>query len=444
MQFPKLYSGLGLVLGIFVIWICLPIKAFAQSLTAEEVQSVLDNIWVMIAAILVIFMNAGFAMVETGFCRRKNSINILAKNLIVFALASLAFWATGFAWMFGTGNQLIGSAGWFLTDSADAYGLGDSSLTLPTFFLFQTAFAGTAATIVSGTVAERIRFRVFLIFSALLTGITYPIVGHWVWGNGWLANLGFIDFAGSTVVHSVGGWAALMGSILLGPRLNRYQADGTLTPMPGHYLSLAMLGCFILWIGWFGFNPGSALAADATVPYIAVTTNLAASSGLLSSLILAKIRFGKPDLSFGINGVLGGLVAITAGCNAVSYASAVLIGAIAGILVVFSVSFFDQLKVDDPVGALSVHLVCGIWGTLAVGILSQAASFIQFVIQLAGVMAIGTFTLVVSGLFWFALKSFGGIRVSVAQEELGLDLSEHASVAYLEFVGDQPRRHVSE
>ena len=219
MQFPKTCSTLAL--GSFLTWFCLSSKAFAQSLTAEEVQSVLDNIWVIMAAILVIFMNAGFAMVETGFCRRKNSINILAKNLIIFAVASLAFWATGFAWMFGTSNQW--ADGWFLTGSADSYGLGNSSLTLPTFFLFQTAFAGTAATIVSGTVAERIRFRAFLIFGALLTGIAYPITGHWVWGGGWLSNLGFIDFAGSTVVHSVGGWAALLGSILLGPPLNRYQ-----------------------------------------------------------------------------------------------------------------------------------------------------------------------------------------------------------------------------
>lgn len=441
MQVLKVCSRLGLVLSIFVTWLCLSFKASAQSLTAEELQSVLDNIWVLIAAILVIFMNAGFAMVETGFCRRKNSINVLAKNLIVFALASLAFWATGFAWMFGTGNQWI--TGWFLTGSAESYGLGDSTLTLPTFFLFQTAFAGTAATIVSGTVAERIRFRAFLIFSVLLTGIAYPITGHWVWGNGWLGDLGFIDFAGSTVVHSVGGWAALLGSIVLGPRLNRYRHEPPI-PMPGHYLSLSTLGCLILWIGWFGFNPGSALAADVTVPYIAVTTNLAAAAGLVSSFLLSRIRFGKADLSFGINGVLGGLVAITAGCHAVSYASAVLIGGIAGVLIVFSVSFFDQLRIDDPVGALSVHLVCGIWGTLAVGIFSQSASFLQFTIQLFGAFVIGGFTLIASGVFWWGLKHLGGIRVSADQEELGLDLSEHGTVAYLGFVSDQPIRHSNE
>ncbi|MBT9310591.1 ammonium transporter [Leptothoe kymatousa] len=439
MQLSKKYSSLGLVSAAFVIWLSLSLSASAQSLSAADVQATLDNVWVTVAAVLVIFMNAGFAMVEAGFCRRKNSINILAKNLIVFALASLAFWATGFALMFGAGNTWIGNSGWFLTDTVDNYMLGDINLTLPTFFLFQTAFAGTAATIVSGTVAERIRFRAFLIFSVVMTGLVYPITGHWIWGGGWLGNLGFIDFAGSTVVHSVGGWAALMGAILLGPRLNRYQGVGTLNPMPGHSLSLATLGCLILWIGWFGFNAGSTLAADITVPYIAVTTNLAAAAGLLSSLVVARIRFGTPDLSFGINGVLGGLVAITASCNAVSYVNAILIGAIAGVLVVFSVNLFDQLQVDDPVGALSVHLVCGIWGTLAVGILSQQASFIQFTIQLCGLIAIAVATLLVSGLVWWGLKQFGGIRVSAQEEEAGLDLSEHANVAYLGFLNTPPR-----
>lgn len=437
MWFPRIYARSGLVIGVFVAWFSLSSSASAQSLTAGEVQAVLDNIWVIIATVLVIFMNAGFAMVETGFCRRKNSINVLAKNLIVFACASLAFWAVGFSWMFGEGNQWIGNAPWFLSGSADNYGLGNSTLTVPTFFLFQAAFAGTAATIVSGVVAERIRFRAFILFSVLLSGIAYPITGHWVWGNGWLGSLGFIDFAGSTVVHSVGGWAALLGAIVLGPRLNRYQPGNPPTPMPGHNLSLAMLGCMILWIGWFGFNPGSALAANWTVPYIAVTTNLAAAAGLVSSLLVSKVRFGKPDLSIGINGVLGGLVAITAGCDAVSYTSAVLIGGVAGVLIVFAVNFFDLLKIDDPVGALSVHLVCGIWGTLAVGIFSQSASFIQFSIQLFGVLVIGGFTLLSSGLFWWMLKGLGGIRVLPEQEELGLDLSEHASFAYPGFLDDQ-------
>ena len=433
-------STLGPRVGIFipcgiVAWLYLSQPGAAQSQSAIDLKATLDNIWVLIAAILVIFMNAGFAMIETGFCRRKNAVNILSKNLIVFALATLAFWATGFAWMFGqSSSTLIGNGDWFLAGTSESYGLGESTLTLPTFFLFQTAFAGTAATIVSGTVAERIRFRAFILFSLLLTGIAYPITGYWIWGsNGWLNSLGFIDFAGSTVVHSVGGWAALLGAVFLGPRLERYQLDGKLVPLPGHYLSLAMVGCMILWIGWFGFNPGSALAANLDVPYIAVTTNLSAAAGLLSSFLLSQLIFGKPDLSLGINGVLGGLVAITAGCNAVSYTSAILIGMIAGILIVCSVTFFDQLRIDDPVGALSVHLVCGIWGTLAVGILSEVASFNQLVIQLFGVMIVGGFTVMITSIFWLALKMLVGIRASAQQELMGLDLSEHGNSAYLGF-----------
>ncbi|MBX2865009.1 MAG: ammonium transporter [Leptolyngbyaceae cyanobacterium MAG.088] len=429
------YARVSVVFAvIFAVWFCLSPPGVAQTQSAAEVKTTLDNIWVLIAAILVIFMNAGFAMIETGFCRRKNAVNILSKNLIVFALTSLAFWATGFAWMFGEGSPLIGNGAWFLSGTRESYGLGNSTLTVPTFFLFQTAFAGTAATIVSGTVAERIRFRAFVLFSVLLTGIAYPITGHWVWGtDGWLSALGFIDFAGSTVVHSVGGWAGLLGAVFLGPRLQRYQEDGVLTPMPGHYMSLAMVGCMILWIGWFGFNPGSTLAANLDVAYIAVTTNLAAASGLLSALLLSQLVFGKPDLSIGINGVLGGLVAITASCNAVTYSSAVFIGAIAGLLILVSVIFFDQLQIDDPVGALSVHLVCGIWGTLAVGIFSVASSFNQLMIQLFGVMVIGGFTVMLSGFFWLILKLLLGIRVSAQQELLGLDMSEHGSNGYWGF-----------
>ncbi len=435
MKFLTHCSRLSLVsTATFAAWLCLFLPGLAQTQDAAQIQATLDNIWVLIAAILVIFMNAGFAMIETGFCRRKNAVNILSKNLIVFALASLAFWATGFAWMFGQGSPLIGSSDWFLAGTPESYGLGNSTLELPTFFLFQTAFAGTAATIVSGTVAERIRFRAFVLFSILLTGIAYPITGHWVWGtDGWLSSLGFIDFAGSTVVHSVGGWAGLLGGIFLGPRLQRYQENGIPIPMPGHYLSLAMVGCMILWIGWFGFNAGSTLAANTDVVYIAVTTNLSAASGLVSALLLSQLIFGKPDLSIGINGLLGGLVAITAGCNAVSYSNAVMIGAIAGILIVAAVMFFDQLQIDDPVGALAVHLVCGIWGTLAVGIFSTVSGFNQLMIQLFGVMVIGGFTVILSGFFWLMLKVLVGIRVSAQQELLGLDVSEHGSKAYWGF-----------
>jgi Amt family ammonium transporter len=317
------------------------------------------------------------------------------------------------------------------------------------FFLFQAAFAGTAATIVSGAVAERIRFIDFLVFSLLLTGISYPITGHWVWGGGWLGDIGeigFSDFAGSTVVHSVGGWAALMGAAFLGPREGKYR-DGQINAIPGHNMSIATLGCLILWIGWFGFNPGSQLAADAEVPYIAVTTNLAAAAGGIAATITSWLKDGKPDLSMIINGILAGLVAITAPCNAVSYLSAVIIGLIAGIIVVFAVSFFDNIHIDDPVGAISVHLVNGIWGTIAVGIFTFAENDAgqrlgliyggglgQLGVQLLGILCVGGFTVAFSSIVWLALKATLGLRVQAEEEIHGLDISEHGMEAYSGFV----------
>lgn len=424
-----------LVVAIVVGW---GVAAHAQEevVTAESVQAILDNIWITVASILVIFMNAGFGMLETGFCRQKNAVNILSKNLIVFALATIAFWAIGFSFMFGSGTSFIGFGGWFLGGDAATYGLDGGTLTIPVFFLFQVAFAGTAATIVSGAVAERIKFTDFLIFSLLLTGIAYPITGHWVWGGGWLGELGFSDFAGSTVVHSVGGWSALMGAAFLGPRIGKYQGGQT-NAIPGHNMSIATLGCLILWIGWFGFNPGSALAASLDVPYIAVTTNLAAAAGGIAATITAWIVSGKPDLSMIINGILAGLVGITAGCAGVSYLGAVIIGLIAGIIVVFSVLFIDSIKIDDPVGAISVHLVCGIWGTLAVGIFdTELAGFQQVIIQLVGIGTVGLFTVVLSSIFWLALKATLGLRVSEEEELMGLDIGEHGMEAYNGFLKD--------
>ncbi|MEM9002407.1 MAG: ammonium transporter [Cyanobacteria bacterium P01_F01_bin.86] len=426
-----------------------------DELTAADVQTVLDNIWVVIAAILVIFMNAGFGMLETGFCRQKNAVNILSKNLIVFALATLAFWAIGFSIMFGGGNPVIGGGGWFLTGAPEVYGLEDGvGLTVDTFFLFQAAFAATAATIVSGAVAERIKFTDFIIFSLLLTGISYPITGHWVWsGSGWLGAAGFHDFAGSTVVHSVGGWSALMGAAFLGPRIGKYQ-DGQVNAIPGHNMSIAMLGCLILWIGWFGFNPGSELAADSAVPFIAVTTNLAAAAGGVAATLTAWTLSGKPDLSMIINGILAGLVGITAGCYVVNYIGAVIIGLIAGIIVVFSVGFFDSIKIDDPVGAISVHLVCGAWGTLAVGLFANPNNFTQggaegsiaglffgggfgqLGAQILGILSIGLFTVVATSIFWLVLKSTLGIRVTPEEEMKGLDIGEHGMEAYSGFLKD--------
>jgi len=434
---PYTLACIPLTLLIVVVW---NTAAHAQdkALTAEEVQGALNAIWILVASILVIFMNAGFAMLETGFCRQKNAVNILAKNLIVFGLATLAYWAIGFSLMFGAeGNDFFGMGGWFLgSDNPETYGLNPfpGGLPISVFFLFQVAFAGTAATIVSGAVAERIKFAEFLIFSVIIVGIIYSITGRWIWGGGWLADMGFKDFAGSTAVHSVGGWAALTGAAILGPRIGKYQ-DGQSRAIPGHNLSIATLGCLILWIGWFGFNPGSALAATKDVPYIAVTTNLAAAAGGVAATFTSWFKDRKPDLSMVINGILAGLVAVTAGCDGVSYWSAVIIGAIAGVLVVFAVPFFDKLKIDDPVGATSVHLVCGVFGTLAVGIFNKDAGLItgQFQLlinQIIGIVAVAAFTLVVSGAVWIALKSTLGIRVTPDEEMEGLDISEHGMEAY--------------
>lgn len=412
-----------------------------EALTPEDVQFVLDNIWVLVAAVLVIFMNAGFGMLETGFCRQKNAVNILSKNLIVFALATLSFWVLGFGLMFNEATPFIGLGNFFLSGySTDGPEFGN--LTAPVFFLFQAAFAGTAATIVSGAVAERIKFTDFVIFSILLTAVSYPITGHWVWtGAGWLGGLGFSDFAGSTVVHSVGGWAALCGAAILGPRIGKYQ-DGQINAIPGHNMSIATLGCLILWIGWFGFNPGSQLAADSAVPYIAVTTNLAAAAGGVAATFTAWMMSGKPDLSMIINGILAGLVGITAGCAGVGFFGAVIVGLVAGVLVVFSVGFFDSIKIDDPVGAISVHLVCGMWGTLAVGLFDTTAGLFygggigQLISQIIGIVAIGLFTVVFSSVVWTILKSASGLRVSAEEELKGLDIGEHGMEAYSGFLKD--------
>ena len=408
-------------------------KAQDQELTPEYLKGVLDAVWILVASVLVIFMNAGFGMLETGLCRQKNAVNILAKNLIVFAIATLAFWSVGFSIMFAGEHPLIGGGGFFLTGESGTYGLDafPAGLPVPVYFLFQAAFAGTAATIVSGAVAERVEFSAFLLFSLLITAISYPITGHWVWGGGWLSTMGFRDFAGSTVVHSVGGWAALVGAYILGARIGKYDENNQSRAIPGHNMGFATLGCLILWIGWFGFNPGSQLAADENVVYIALTTNLAAAAGGATASITSWLRDKKPDLSMIINGILAGLVGITAGCDGVSYLEAVIIGAVAGIIVVFSVSLLDNLKIDDPVGAISVHLVGGVWGTLAVGIFVEGANIFT---QAIGIISIGLFTVILSTIFWLALKATIGIRVHPEQEYNGLDISEHAMEAYHGFV----------
>ncbi|EKQ66676.1 ammonium transporter [Leptolyngbyaceae cyanobacterium JSC-12] len=435
--------------------------------TTNTLKVGLDTMWVLVAGMLVFFMNAGFCMLETGFCRQKNAVNVLAKNLIVFGLSTIAFWAIGFGLMFSDGNPFMGMGGFFLAGPDNSPATGDgykgiftalnwTGVPLLAKFFFQLVFAGTAATIVSGAVAERIKFVDFLIFSLLLVGISYPITGHWIWGGGWLQTMGFWDFAGSTVVHSVGGWAALMGAAFLGPRIGKYNSDGTPNALPAHNMSIATLGCLILWLGWFGFNPGSTMGVGdgALISHVAITTNTAAAFGGVAATITAWLVLGKPDLSMVINGILAGLVAITAPCAFVTVPASAVIGAIGGVIVVFSVGFFDRIKIDDPVGATSVHLVCGAWGTLAVGLFAVGPSdqpgalysagpeaglllgggLIQLWHQFVGVMAVGGFTVLVSTIFWVILKSTLGIRVTEEEELLGLDIGEHGMEAYAGFV----------
>ncbi len=414
--------------------------------------SLIDTLWVFLAAILVFFMNLGFASVEAGFARSKNTVNILSKNFIVFAVSSLGFLLLGWGIMFGGDNPFMGTENLFILGNQDlsAY---DSTLTstVPFWgkFFFQLVFCGTAATIVSGAVAERVKYVSFIIFSFVLTLVIYPIVGHWVWGGGWLADLGFKDFAGDAVVHSLGGWAALSGAMLLGPRIGKYGKDGKPRAIPGHSMSLAVIGLFVLWLGWFGFNPGSTMSFQNTndVVHILMTTNTSAIAAVLTATITSWIVMKKPDLGMTINGCLAGLVAITGSCAYVTIEVSLLIGAIAGVLVVFLVRFFDNRKIDDPVGATSVHLGCGIFGTLCVGIFAKegvtslsttngllyGGGLEPLGIQLLGTVVIGAFVFVTTGIVWFILKKTVGIRVSREEEIQGLDIGEHGNLAYPDF-----------
>jgi Amt family ammonium transporter len=412
-------------------------------------QYILDNLWIVIAAVLVLFMQAGFALVEAGLTRAKSVANIMMKNLMDLSLGVIVFGAIGFAIAYGGTNALIGTEGWFLDPSK----FDESGLTLPTQFIFQVAFAAAAATIVSGAMAERTKFRSYAIYSAAITGFIYPVVVHWFWGGGWLARLGaadgtghaFADFAGSTVVHSVGGWAALMGAVILGPRIGKYGKDGKPRAIPGHSMPFAVLGVLVLWIGWYGFNAGSELAADLAVPAIAVTTTLAAAAGALMATATIWIKSGKPDVAMAGNGALAGLVSITAGCAALNNWFATLAGGIGGVLVVFAVLFFDKRGVDDPVGAISVHGVCGVWGTLAVGLFATKADgfvlqedagllvgggFDQLWFQIVGIVAVFLWTTITAGLLFLAIKKTIGLRVPPEEEIEGLDVVEHGSPGY--------------
>jgi Amt family ammonium transporter len=415
--------------------------------SAAHLKVSVDTVWTLIAAFMVFFMQAGFAMVESGFTRAKNAANIMMKNLMDFSLGSLGYWLVGFALMFGaTAGGFLGTSGFFLVDA-----IPDTADWPFAFFIFQTVFAATAATIVSGAMAERTRFKAYLIYSVVISAIIYPISGHWAWGSlfngaGWLENLGFIDFAGSTVVHSVGGWAALAGAIVLGPRIGKYSRDGKPKAIPGHNIPLAALGVFILWFGWFGFNPGSTTAGtDLSIGRIAVTTNLAAAAGAVAAMIASWSAFGKPDPSMSLNGVLAGLVAITAPCANVSPLSAVIIGLIAGVLCVFSVVFIDRvLKIDDPVGAVSVHGVCGAFGTLAAGLFAQESyggvngllfggGFKVLAVQMAGVAAVFAWAFGGAIVLFYAIKATVGLRVKTEEEIRGLDIGEHGLDSYSGF-----------
>ena len=449
------------VLPGLLLALALATPVFAQESQPDPTATLrvaLDTVWVLVAAFLVFWMNAGFAMLEAGLCRAKNAVNILAKNFVVFAVSSIAFLVVGFGIMFGDGSPFMGMTGWMLggADNSPATGeayqgvfdaLNWTGVPLYAKFFFQLVFAGTAATIVSGVVAERIKFLAFICFSFILVAVIYPIGGHWAWGGGWLASMGFLDFAGSTVVHSVGGWAALAGVIVLGPRLGKYMADGEVRPIPGHNLGLATLGTLILWLGWFGFNPGSTMAADANaIASIALNTNMAAAAGCLGATAVAWLALGKPDLSMILNGTLAGLVAITAPCSVVTPAGSMLIGLIAGVLVVYAVLFFDKVKLDDPVGALSVHLVNGVFGTLAVGLFATDGGLFygggggRLLTQFYGVAAFGALVFPLSLAAWFALKMTMGIRVSQEEEIEGLDVGEHGIEAYPGFAPTREAR----
>ena len=414
--------------------------------------SIADSLWVFLAAILVFFMNLGFACVEAGFARAKNTVNILSKNFIVFAVSSLGFLLLGWGLMFGGDGPVLGTEHLFILGSQDLSFYDDTLTASVPFwgkFFFQLVFCGTAATIVSGAVAERVKYISFILFSFVLTLVIYPIVGHWIWGGGWLAGLGFLDFAGDTAVHSLGGWAALAGAVILGPRIGKYGRDGRPQAIPGHSMSLAVIGLFVLWLGWFGFNPGSTMSFQSPedVFHILMTTNTAAIAAVLTSTAASWAVMGKPDLGMTVNGCLAGLVGITGGCAYVSVASSLLIGALAGVLVVFAVLFFDRIHVDDPVGATSVHLCCGVFGTLCIGLFAQegvttlsvrnglffGGGTSLLLTQLIGVLAVGAFAMGASALVWLVLKHTVGIRVTAQEEIRGLDIGEHGNVAYPDF-----------
>ncbi|MFM2477477.1 ammonium transporter [Celerinatantimonas sp. MCCC 1A17872] len=412
-----------------------PAIAFADTpVTATAVQNHLNFVWTLVAAFLVFIMQAGFALVEIGMCRAKNAANILMKNVMDFCIGSLAFWAIGFGLMFGVSNGVFGTTDFFFSGAS-----GDGEAWNYAFWMFQVVFCATAATIISGAVAERTKFSAYLIYSVAVSAVIYPVFGSWAWGSlyhggGWLENLGFIDFAGSSVVHSMGGWLALAGAIVVGPRLGKFDKNGKAKAIPGHNIPLAGLGVFLLWFGWYGFNPGSTTTGDTSIAEIAVTTTLAAAAASIASMAYTWMRYGKSDVGMTLNGALAGLVAITAGCANVTPLSAVIIGLIAGVLVVVSVLFFDRIKVDDPVGAVSVHGVCGAWGTLAAGIFDKGGfSWSVVGVQAVGVIACFLWAFIVGLIVFKVIDVVIGMRVTKEEEMAGLDYSEHGANSYPDF-----------
>ncbi len=431
--------------AILLLLFAFPAFALEGKIDGKEVpalQYALDTIWVLVAAVLVFFMQAGFAMVESGFTRSKNAVNIMMKNMMDLSIGTISFWAVGFGIMFGVGNGFMGTSGFFVDASnVDDYAsLSWTSVPVMAAFIFQAVFAATAATIVSGAVAERAKFSAYLIMSVLTTMVIYPISGHWGWGGGWLGDYGFTDFAGSTIVHSVGGWAALAAVIILGPRIGKFTKEGNTRAIPGHNVPLATLGVFILWMGWFGFNPGSTMAADVSVGQIAVATTLSASAGSLVAFFITWFRYKLADVGMTLNGALAGLVGITAGCANTTATGALIIGAVSGVAVLVSVDLLDRFKIDDPVGAISVHGTCGAVGTILLGFLDAengllyGGGFALLKSQIIGVVAIGAWAFTSSLVLFKIVDMLIGLRVSEEDEITGLDLTEHGASAYPNFL----------
>jgi Amt family ammonium transporter len=437
----KKYKMPAVLFFSVLLLFCFGSLAYGSAIEESVVRG-LDTVWVIFAATLVFFMQAGFGMVEAGFIRAKNASNILTKNFLDFCMASLGFFLFGYAIMFGEVSLFAGSTGWFMRNAVSG-----ADIPLYAFWFFQAAFCGAAATIVAGGMAERMKFAAYLIYSFLISAFIYPIVGHWIWGGGWLAGLGFSDFAGSTVVHTVGGFASLIGTIILKPRIGKFGPDGKSKAIAGHNIPLASLGVFILWFGWFGFNAGSTLSVGNgdIIARVAMNTNLAAALGGISAIALVWVLFGKPDLSMGMNGALAGLVAITAPCAWVEPWAAIVIGAVAGIVVVYGVVLLDRLKIDDPVGAVPVHGFNGLWGTIAVGIFGRSAlglprdgllyggGFSQLGIQAFGVAVSALFIVAAMGVVFKLLDFTIGLRVSREEELRGLDIGEHGMESYSGF-----------